>query len=167
MGTGLEQGAAPSTPAAELPTAAQWRLDSLGGLSGLRAGLRSAINEAAGRDEEVPLDDVPEHLALVATELATNALAHALPPTLVRLRTDGSTFVLEVLDHDLDEAPAIPDTRAPGQGGYGLLLAQRLAADVGWYRERSSKTVWALFTLPGVTPPLTPDATDARPDDPA
>ncbi len=34
-----------------------------------------------------------------------------------------------------------------GEGGLGLPLAERLAADVGWYPSGTVKHVWATFTV--------------------
>ncbi len=137
-----------SRPPGHLPAVSDWTLDSAAELSGLRAGIRRAINGAVGRAEEVPLDDVPEHMCLVATELATNGLEHGAPPVQVRLHADGFTFVLDVADRDLRDEPRVAGDRPPGRGGFGLAIARRLAVDVGWYRSTEAKHVWAQFTLP-------------------
>ena len=128
-------------PVAEIQT---WVLDSPGELRLLRASLYKAIT---GRDfpKHAQLDDVPEKLVLVATELATNALRHGLPPTIVKLGRSGNRFILDVADHEPQVPPALADDRPPGQGGLGLLLAGKLALDLGWYVEDGTKHVWAEF----------------------
>jgi two-component sensor histidine kinase len=94
------------------------------------------------------LDQVPEKMILVATELATNALAHARPPTVVELRRTGKTFVLDVTDDDPATPPEITEARPTDSGGRGLRLARDLALDIGWYVEKGVKHVWAEFSLP-------------------
>jgi serine/threonine-protein kinase RsbW len=76
----------------------KWVLDSPVQLRSLRASLHEAITGRplpAGAE----LDEVPEKVVLVATELATNALRHGLPPTIVRLGRHDEVFVLDVADH--------------------------------------------------------------------
>ncbi|MFC8190302.1 ATP-binding protein [Cellulomonas sp. NPDC057328] len=147
-----------SRPSGHLPAVHTWTLDSAAELSGLRAGIRRAVNGAVGRAEDVPLDDVPEHMCLVATELATNGLEHGAPPVQVRLHADGSTFVLDVADRDLRDEPRVAGDRPFGRGGFGLVIARRLAVDVGWYRSPEAKHVWAQFTLPDEALPAAPGA---------
>jgi serine/threonine-protein kinase RsbW len=134
----------PPTPNDEV---AQWVLDSFSELQALRASLHKALT-----GEPLPegghLDEVPEKVAVVATELATNALEHARPPTVVQLRRTEHTFILDVTDKDADAAPEIVVDRAPGAGGLGLQLAHKLALDVGWYVEDGVKHVWAEFRIP-------------------
>ena len=70
---------APSTRPPEPKVKIQeWVLDSPEELRDLRDSLYEALTgqqRGAGR-----LDDIPENVALVATELATNALRHGRPP---------------------------------------------------------------------------------------
>jgi serine/threonine-protein kinase RsbW len=128
-------------PVAEIQT---WVLDRPGELKVLRASLYKALT---GRDfpKNAQLDDVPEKLVLVATELATNALRHGLPPTIVKLGRTGNRFILDVADHQPQVPPALADDRAPGEGGLGLHLARKLALDIGWYVVDGTKHVWAEF----------------------
>ena len=128
-------------PVAEVQT---WVLDSPGELKVLRASLYRAIT---GREfpKHAQLDDVPEKLVLVATELATNALRHGLPPTIVKLGRAGNRFILDVADHEPQVPPTLADNRAPGEGGLGLQLARKLALDLGWYVLDGTKHVWAEF----------------------
>ena len=133
--------AAHPPPAAEIKT---WVLDTPGGLKLLRASLYKALT---GRDfpRDAQLDDVPEKLVLVATELATNALRHGLPPTIVRLGRAGDCFILDVADHEPQMPPEYAQDRGPGEGGLGLFLARKLALDIGWYVLDGTKHVWAQF----------------------
>ena len=121
-----------------------WVLDSPEQLSTLRADLHEALT---GQPLPVgaELDEVPEKVVLVATELATNGLRHGLPPTIVRLGRTGLRFVLDVADHSPDVVPDYADDRPPGAGGLGLQLAGRIALDLGWYIDADTKHVWAEF----------------------
>jgi len=125
----------------------RWVLDSPEQLRVLRAALHEAITgqplPAGAR-----LDEVPEKVALVATELATNGLRHGLPPTIVRLGRTKQCFILDVADHSPDVVPKYTDDRPPGAGGMGLQLAKKFALEIGWYVEDDTKHVWAEFPLP-------------------
>lgn len=138
-----------SIPVAPLPqhltTVQTWSLDSTAELARLRAELATALAES--KDE--PRSDHAElarGLVLVCSELATNALAHGHPPTVVRLMKD-SVYVLDVMDHDPDGVPEIASGRGPGDGGFGLVLAGMIAGDVGWYSAGRTKHVWASFPV--------------------
>jgi serine/threonine-protein kinase RsbW len=135
----------------------RWVLDTPSELKTLRASLHEALTGnvlPAGAE----LDEVPEKVVLVATELATNALRHGLPPTTVRLgkatvAAEGEhRFVLDVMDHAPDVVPVFSEDRELGQGGLGLQLARRFALDIGWYVNGESKHVWAEFLVPGNRP---------------
>lgn len=97
----------------------RWVLDRFAGLRQLQAGLFVAL-----KGEPMPLggelDEVPERVAVVATELATNALRYDRPPTRVLLRRTERTFVLDVADEDLDTLPEPSGgSRQRGQRGCG------------------------------------------------
>ncbi|MFC8190096.1 ATP-binding protein [Cellulomonas sp. NPDC057328] len=133
-----------SHPATTFVALRRWVLDSAAQLRTLRGDLREQIAASSSSAVE-PLGDVPEKVVLVASELATNALAHGRPPTQVRLSQDGRTFLLEVSDGALDRHPFLAEGRAPGDGGFGLQIARRLSLDVGWYADAEGKHVWATF----------------------
>jgi serine/threonine-protein kinase RsbW len=118
-----------------------WRLDNFGELRRLRAGLRDSV---AGNTTRPP-GDLAERMAVVATELATNALRHGLPPTQVRLLRDHDRLIIDVADHDLTAAPVLDEDRPLGAGGLGLQLTREFAVDVGWYVGEDAKHVWASF----------------------
>lgn len=135
----------PSLPASVPHPAAvelcRWRLDSFRELRRLRADLRDAVAQTADRTP----GDLAERMAVVATELATNALRHGLPPTEVRLLRDHDRLIIDVADHDLTAAPVLDEDRPLGAGGLGLQLAREFAIDVGWYLSDLTKHVWAGF----------------------
>jgi len=119
-----------------------WVLDSTSELRTLRAEVAAAI---VGRGAGTRLRGVPGAVVLVASELATNALCHGLAPTVVTLCRDGQTYLLDVADQAVQVEPVLAERRLPGEGGFGLYLARRLALDVGWYADGETKHVWATF----------------------
>ncbi|MFG1928936.1 ATP-binding protein [Cryptosporangium sp. NPDC048952] len=133
----------PPTPHVETR---RWELTGPEELRSVRGSLHEAI---AGKpfSADARLEEIPEKMVLVASELATNALKHGRPPSVVRLLRAGNTFVLDVADHDLSAPPEYAAGRDAGDGGLGLYLVRDLAFDVGWYVDDDSKTkhVWAQF----------------------
>ncbi|WP_305786752.1 ATP-binding protein [Symbioplanes lichenis] len=123
-----------------------WVLDSTSELRLLRAGLIEAINTHAPVSR-TDLADIPDRMVLVATELATNAIKHGLPPTITRLLRTRDEFVIDVADHDLSSVPELADTRPINAGGRGLHLANAFAVEVGWYATETTKHIWAVFPL--------------------
>jgi serine/threonine-protein kinase RsbW len=133
-----------SAPHAEAVELHRWILDSYDELRGLRASLHEVIADGLVSASD-RLDDVFDRMSVVATELATNALRHGLPPTVVRLLRAGDHLVLDVADHDLGAPPELVDDRPLGDGGLGLQLTQTFAVDIGWYIKDATKHVWASF----------------------
>jgi hypothetical protein len=133
-----------SSPPPEMTGIHSWVLDTPAELKLLRASLYEALTGEPFPDQ-AELDDVPEKMVLVATELATNALRHGLPPTVVRLGRAGDDFVLDVSDQDPRIIPEFAEARPPGAGGLGLQVARKLALDIGWYIADGTKHVWARF----------------------
>ncbi|WP_093618522.1 ATP-binding protein [Actinoplanes philippinensis] len=123
-----------------------WALSDSTELRSLRARLRQAVNAFAATDGAA-LDEIAENMVLVATELATNAIRHGLPPVTVRLLHTADQFVIDVADHDLSAVPELAGTRPPGAGGRGLHLARALSLQVGWYATDTTKHVWACFPI--------------------
>ena len=127
-----------------------WVLTNSTQLRTLRAELYQELIGSPMTDTDT-LDDVPEKMMLVVTELATNAMRHGLPPSVIRLMSSGDQFVLDVADHDPDAAPILPGDRQAEAGGRGLQLARSFSLDVGWYATEHTKHIWATF-------PMHPDA---------
>ncbi|QGQ20973.1 ATP-binding protein [Cellulomonas sp. JZ18] len=119
----------------------RWQVDDVSGLAGLRHAVREAVSAHASADRAARR--TADQVTLLVSELATNALRHGRAPTVVELRTDGRRYLLDVADHDAGTAPVESGARAPGDGGFGLLIARRLADEVGWYTTRTTKHVWA------------------------
>lgn len=112
----------------------------------MRASLCEALTQGrspSGGD----LDEIAERVALVATELATNALQHGLPPTTVRLLRHDDRFVLDVADHAPAGVPDVADASLSDQRGRGLAIAESVSLQVGWYNTPGTKHVWASFPV--------------------
>ena len=123
-----------------------WTLTSSGELRLLRASLQQELTShplLAAEDR----DDILDRIVLVATELATNAIRHGIPPTQVRLLRNSEHLVLDVADRDLTRIPELSDTRPLHAGGRGLMLARSFSLDVGWYATDDSKHIWATFPI--------------------
>ncbi len=117
----------------------RWTLNDVHDLRILRTGLR----------EEISDPEFFDRVAVVATELATNALRHGAPPAIVRLMTAPGRLIVDVSDQDLVGEPQFGLRPRPmGEGGLGLLLVRTFAADSGWYRTGHAKHAWASFRSP-------------------
>ncbi|KUL22389.1 ATP-binding protein [Actinoplanes awajinensis] len=133
------------------PHAAQLRVWTLTSTAELQQ-LRAALQQELSGHPMLPDDDhgdVLDGIVLVATELATNAIRHGLPPTEIRLLRSDDHLILDVADHDLTTIPELADTRPLHAGGHGLHLAQAFSLDVGWYATEDSKHIWAIFPTQG------------------
>ncbi|MFD0518644.1 ATP-binding protein [Paractinoplanes durhamensis] len=130
-----------SVPYPQAAEICRWTLAAFGDLGNLRAALRDAVSGTLTTEK----GDAVERMALVVTELATNALRHGLPPTVVRLLREGDRLIIDVADHDRHAEPTVDAGRPLGAGGLGLQLTRTFAADVGWYATDMTKHVWASF----------------------
>ncbi|MBF0688180.1 MAG: ATP-binding protein [Cellulomonas sp.] len=139
----LDGGLRSSRPPARFTPVRTWVLDNVSDLHAFRQQLRTEINTRSDVPAEEVLGTVAHDLVLVASELATNGIRHGRPPTTVELLQDGPEFLLTVADHDLGSVPRVAGERPPGDGGFGLQIARRLAREVGWYRTDSVKVIWA------------------------
>ncbi|QGQ19411.1 ATP-binding protein [Cellulomonas sp. JZ18] len=136
----LPQHEAPRT----FVTVARWRIDQLSDLARLRRDLRVAVAAGTG----MPAPTVPRivaDLTLVASELATNALRHGAPPVIVELGARDGAFLVGVTDQDAAQEPVVAGRRAPGAGGFGLVITQSVAASAGWHVNGTGKRVWAVL----------------------
>ena len=80
-------------------------------------------------------------LALLVSEVATNALVHGTGDVQVRVTTRERVLRVEVAD----DSPQMPQPRSAGlleEGGRGLSLVDQLAQGWGVYREGAGKVVW-------------------------
>ncbi len=106
-------------------------------LAGLRAEARRVL-ESSGASQAHQQDVV-----LVLTELATNALTHAQKPSRFSLVVEQDCAV--VLVSDAGGGNVAVRVPVPGDGGYGLRIANALAQSWGCASGRNGKTVWAVL----------------------
>ncbi|MBD3554738.1 MULTISPECIES: ATP-binding protein [Streptomyces] len=127
--------------------------------SQLRRFPRRRTSVGASRDfvahvlREWQLTGLIEDIALCASELATNALLHGVPPGrefAVRLDLTDDLVRLEVRDSG-EGRPEIQHADERSCSGRGLFLVGELAADFGVDQHVVGKTVWAAFKRPPAT----------------
>lgn len=139
-----DEGLEPSRPPARFAPVRVWMLTETADLARVRGELLEAIISVHADDRDT-IEAIPKRMVLVASELATNAMTHGLPPTIVRLLFSGREFLLEVADHGLSSVPCVAGQRAAGLGGFGLQIVRNLSRDFGWYATERGKHVWAVF----------------------
>jgi anti-sigma regulatory factor (Ser/Thr protein kinase) len=88
-----------------------------------------------------PAAHLADDVALIVSELVTNAIVHARSAPVVRGTYEHSRLRLEVDDRDV--APPTIRTADRQVGGYGLRIVDRLAHTWGWIPTRDGKRVWA------------------------
>ena len=130
----------------------RWTLGVVTELRELRGALHRTLADRAGGAE------VADKVALVATELAGNALLHGRKPVEVRLLTGDGRWLVEVTDSDLANAPTVAGPGQATTGGRGLRIARALSTDIGWYIAGQAKHVWAAVPT-AATPDAPPDRT--------
>lgn len=88
------------------------------------------------------LDDLSDDVALIVSEMVTNAVRHADPPVRLEVEVTDTEVVVAVCDG----TPSLPVRRAAdddAEGGRGMLLVDLLTADHGVRPQPPGKTVWA------------------------
>ncbi len=126
----------------------QWAVGGPDDLAPVRASISSLTKQSPATPVAPVLASVAERLAVVFSELATNALRHGAPPVSATAYRSIRGWVVIVSDA---QGSAPPTLREPyPQGGHGLRLIKQLAHGVGWCRAGTAKQVWAEV---GLEPP--------------
>ena len=128
-----------SLPPARAIELRRWTLTTGDGLRQMRADLREVLQTR----------QLAERVALVATELASNALRHGRPPAVVRLLRDDDCLILDVADQDPQSAPQAAAAGHADDGGRGLPIVRSLTREVCWYTTRDAKHIWAALPVDG------------------
>jgi anti-sigma regulatory factor (Ser/Thr protein kinase) len=103
-------------------------------VAGARAFARDTVARARGSE--------PEHLALLVSELASNAVVHACSPFTVTVRLlDDDVVRVEVHDDD-PLVPALRDPAADATTGRGLRVVESLSDRWGCDVDPDGKIVW-------------------------
>ena len=108
-------------------------------------------------EDAVGLASLRNHLALVATELASNALKYGGgAPVTVRLYRVRNGWVVDAEDHSPHGTLVMYEPQGR-PGGNGLLIVDTLSGEWGWYTSGSGagarKHVWARVPAPGGATP--------------
>ena len=96
---------------------------------------------------ELHLEPIGDDLALVVSELVTNAIRYAAPPVEIEIQADDHTVTVAVGDG----SPGRPVAAAVGndaEGGRGLALIDLLSEETGVRPRPPGKTVWAALSRP-------------------
>ncbi|MGB2757222.1 MAG: ATP-binding protein [Acidimicrobiia bacterium] len=101
---------------------------------------REFISEVRGLPRSVNLDDV----ALVVSELTTNAVIHAHTPFVLKVEVAAGRVRVEVADGNRQH-PKVSDGVLSAVGGRGLLIVARLASAWGVVTTPAGKIVFAEF----------------------
>lgn len=83
-----------------------------------------------------------DDLALVVSELVTNAVRHAEPPLRLEVSTGEHRIVVAVAD-GCGQPPAPREADEEAEGGRGMALVDMLSAETGVREHPPGKTVWA------------------------
>ena len=128
--------------------------DGLGSLDGHLLRLRLRLERdasASGRARRAVADwlssaecsdDVVEEMALVTSELVTNAVIHAASAPHLIVGLHEGRLVLEVHDNTRDAPVVRTGDEGRRAGGYGLRLVEALTHRWGWESTATGKRVW-------------------------
>jgi CheY-like chemotaxis protein len=126
--------------------------DAIADFTAELGSVRQARRFASEQLDAWGLEALVDPVALIVSELATNAVLHAAAPFSVRLQLAASALRVEVADC----GPGLPNPIVPdptGVGGRGLLLVAQLS--VAWGVEAAAapcKTVWCEVALEPAVP---------------
>lgn len=101
--------------------------------------------------ERFGMQAISDDLALIVSEMVTNAVRHADAPVHLEVEADGPTLLVAVADGSPHE-PQPREADEDAEGGRGLLLVDLLASEHGVRPEPPGKTVWAALTLQEARP---------------
>jgi hypothetical protein len=118
----------------------RWTLEVITQLLELRGALHRMLADNASGAE------VAVKVALVATELAGNALLHGRAPVEVRLLNGDGRWLIDVADSDLANAPTVASPGQATAGGRGPALRQPQ------WRSLSVVDVWKSADRPSRLP---------------
>ena len=92
--------------------------------------------------DHLQLDDMSDEVALVVSEMVTNAVRHAEPPVHLEVEATDDEVLVAVCDAS-PVAPQVRDADHDAEGGRGMMLVDLLAVEHGVRVQPPGKTVWA------------------------
>jgi anti-sigma regulatory factor (Ser/Thr protein kinase) len=105
----------------------------------------AGVARRAVSDELAHRPNVNE-IALVASELTTNAVAHGLPPVHLHLEFVRDHIRVTVSNTSGRGVPAQQHAAEHDNSGRGLAIVSQLAEDWGWSEDGGRLRVWADFS---------------------
>lgn len=90
-------------------------------------------------------DDVLDNAALIASELAVNAIRHGLPTAALTLERSPDGIRISVKGTSPHGDPTLGAAGDTATSGRGLAIIAGLAEAWGWDREGDQLTVWAVL----------------------
>ncbi|MBA9050325.1 MULTISPECIES: SpoIIE family protein phosphatase [Streptomyces] len=93
------------------------------------------------------LDELSFSAELIVSELVTNAIRHARPPTALRLIRAENRLICAVTDHS-STSPHMRRARLGDEGGRGLFLVAQFAPRWGTRYTADGKVIWAELPIP-------------------
>ncbi|MEU6341932.1 ATP-binding SpoIIE family protein phosphatase [Streptomyces sp. NPDC046977] len=117
-------------------TVAQWDLPAD------PAAVSVARRHVTGKLSVWGLDEAATTMALIVSELVTNAIRHAQPPVCLRLIRCYAGLTCEVTDGSTT-SPHLRRARTLDEGGRGLFIVAQLTQRWGTRHHPRGKTIWA------------------------
>ena len=100
------------------------------------------------------LHSMVHDVQLVASELATNAMQHALSPFTVSLQGFDAFVFLAVRDGSIKCPRLVAERPLDAESGRGMVLVNAISSDWGVSRSPlGGKSTWAAFDTHSVAPP--------------
>jgi anti-sigma regulatory factor (Ser/Thr protein kinase) len=93
------------------------------------------------------LAELSDDVALIVSEMVTNAVRHAEPPVAVEVESSDDQVLVAVCDGS-SSTPLVRNVDEDEEGGRGMMLVDLLAAEHGVRRQPPGKTVWARIRRP-------------------
>lgn len=103
---------------------------------------RRARRWVQARCADSGIDDIGADLALVVSELVTNAGVHGSPPVSIRVDIDDERIRVEVRDSS-EHMPEVCHPSPSSVGGRGLLIVESVSRSWGAHAVPGGKVVWA------------------------
>jgi anti-sigma regulatory factor (Ser/Thr protein kinase) len=110
-------------------------------VSRVRHAVATALSSAGVSDDETDV------VALLVSELVTNAIRHGRPPLTIRAEHSDGSVTVGVEDASSTVPVPVEDTSWDASGGRGLHLVEALADGWGVIRNGNGKRVWFRLEL--------------------